>query len=996
LKTDAEGINISDLNARSYPIVEEETEVINDVYAELYVSPNGDDSGDGSAVAPFATIQRAVDEVPKLRGGMTGDIVINIAGGDYKIAEPISLTEENGGRDGYNVIFRGDPGNKPVINGGTQVSGWTKYDEKVWSAPLDVKEDIRQLYINDVEATRARSKYRYFAAENYTIENSVVSQGIKVNSRNFPCRFEHSEDMELVWDLEWKCNYTGVSEILYDTDNGETNTIVMDQPSWGKFANNAEDAKNVGWGARFYFSNAKELLDEPGEFYYDKHEKVIYYYPYSYEDLTNAACYVGTTELMLQACGANLENKLDGLRMENLQFKYGAWNEPSEIGVVVRQGTTVKDPKATGLDWYEMPGQLDFKSCKNIKITNCNFNCLGSTAITMNEDVTYAQISGNIFTDISGGGVSIDEQSHNNNLDLTKYGRSTDITISNNIFRRIGTDYRSSCAIMGYYTKNFKVLHNDIRDIPYTGISAGWGWQDNMLTGIMTDIEIAYNYIEDTNTPTHDGAQIYTLAEQANTSIHDNYLQKSGDHRGGIYLDEGSTNMKVYNNVVKDAYYWLCARPNVSIKNVVATNNYSDTSTMWIDTAHVELTDTTVVTDGNWPDEALYIMENSGLEAEYRHLYDETPDFPENRTQIKDIPIYEYVTTDQTYVRAVDFLPGWGVGYYRSVGRGTEASRISYREAKIRDQEILNDIWINTSNWHDFSIGDVEEDDFWCYTYHCKQEGDYDFWMEYKNGFPLSQPHAKVTVLVDGVEVISRALLESTGDGDWSQPPVTTSFGKVHLTEGSHHVKIMTVDNGWSFLGWGFSDGDMKVPFGNDIEYDELGYVDEKQPEKIVEFTDIAGHWAENDIRAMQKAGIINGMTDTLFAPNTPLTLYQTAWLALRSLGIPYTEETWKALAVQNGLLTDENELDAPITRERLAYNIMNAYTNIVGSYSITVGAALYTDMDEISPAYEQAVRGANSQGLLKGDLSGTFRPKSELTRAEGAAAFHRLYSLFH
>ena len=46
--------------------------------AEFYVSVYGSDSNTGEKDSPFASLQKARDEVRKINGNMTGDIVVHI------------------------------------------------------------------------------------------------------------------------------------------------------------------------------------------------------------------------------------------------------------------------------------------------------------------------------------------------------------------------------------------------------------------------------------------------------------------------------------------------------------------------------------------------------------------------------------------------------------------------------------------------------------------------------------------------------------------------------------------------------------------------------------------------------------------------------------------------------------------------------------------------------------------------------------------------------
>lgn len=75
----------------------------------VYVSPNGSDAdGDGSSIAPFATIQKALDALPKILGGHMA--TINIAEGTYE--ERIVVEGFSGGK-----LVIGEPGRTVTVRG---------------------------------------------------------------------------------------------------------------------------------------------------------------------------------------------------------------------------------------------------------------------------------------------------------------------------------------------------------------------------------------------------------------------------------------------------------------------------------------------------------------------------------------------------------------------------------------------------------------------------------------------------------------------------------------------------------------------------------------------------------------------------------------------------------------------------------------------------------------------------------------------------------------
>ncbi len=118
----------------------------------FYVSPDGNDSGDGSLSAPFATISAARDAVRKINSDMSGNITVYLRGGDYRITEAIEFDKRDSATNGYRISYKAYPGETPVINGAKKVSGWTKYNDKLYAAPLDRDYKLRNLYVNDKRA----------------------------------------------------------------------------------------------------------------------------------------------------------------------------------------------------------------------------------------------------------------------------------------------------------------------------------------------------------------------------------------------------------------------------------------------------------------------------------------------------------------------------------------------------------------------------------------------------------------------------------------------------------------------------------------------------------------------------------------------------------------------------------------------------------------------------------------------------------------------------
>lgn len=119
--------------------------------------------------------------------------------------------------------------------------------------------------------------------------------------------------------------------------------------------------------------------------------------------------------------------------------------------------------------------------------------------------------------------------------------------------------------------------HNEVCYTTYTGISLGWGWdwKNAPCSGNNT---VSNNYIHDTGKTIHDGGSFYSLGLQEGTKVFGNYLHHHSDglydKDGGLYTDEGSTGMELYNNVVGDGVYWWQKIWTTNIKDCYWHDNF--------------------------------------------------------------------------------------------------------------------------------------------------------------------------------------------------------------------------------------------------------------------------------------------------------------------------------------------------------------------------------------------------------------------------------------
>ena len=754
-------------------------------YAEIYVAPDGNDSNDGSKNAPVQTLARANQLVAAKTASMNDDIIVRFAGGNYPVTEMMSIGSSVSGKNGYKVIYKGmDPDNPPVFNAGTKVDGWQKQtDSPIWVADASDISATRTLYVNDRPATLARSRYLYQPTALYNKSgSSYASDGFKISNTNFPTIKTNPEDVMICWPILWTLSRTPVNNI---TRGRVTTVFDMQQPQWATHTTQGYEHLKISTGRQFFIENALELLDEPGEFYFDKTAKKMYYYPYAEEDMTKAEVYAGTTEKMLSIKGTAAK-KVNNVELNNLTFKYSALNEISDNGVKFNQADNEWYCGSSSVAYSDrmFPGQITVNFATNLTIRNCDFACLGSNGINMDNSVSNAVIEGNMFRDISGTAMVIGNFMHTNTMP-SGHQRVENIEVANNVIRRVANEYTGCPAVSIYYAKKINFHHNDIKDVPYTGVSVGWGWGADVSS--CRDISVTHNRIENVTHQTPDGAHIYTLSRMENTHISNNYLIDAGDYRGGIYLDEGSEAITMENNVVTGSDSMIFARTGVGIGECTAKNNYVDNNNDACDDSVCSETGTVRVLDGNWPAAARAIMEEAGVEAAYEYLLDEAEQ------------------------------PEWRILAYE------RAPEIAFTSEEIVDVNR----WVIAKEYDNFNeishsvpsvytggeVGDTKPGEWLEFTIYVPTTDTYTLSLRASDGNTASSPTCTAKLELDGTVLQSAYVIPRTG---WSL--VDYTIGNYKLTQGTHTFRITVQGMDWMIGGFKFDNGE-SLP--NSSDYDE-------------------------------------------------------------------------------------------------------------------------------------------------------------------------------
>ena len=560
---------------------------------EIWISPKGSDFNDGTRQSPKATLTSALRQAREWRrtedNRIQGGITIYMEGGTYAFHEPVFIRPEDSGTKESPTIIRSVGDEKVILSGGISINGWKKQG-KVWVADVPVFNgrplDFRQLWVNGKKAVRARD------VEDFEKMNRICSVDEKNeilyvpavsirrlidNKGNLKAKYA-----EMVLHQMWCVANLRIRSVEVQ---GDSAAIRFHQPEsriqfehlWPR-----PMVTTDGHNSAFYLTNARELQDVPGEWYHDIDARKVYYYPREGEKMQEAEVIVPAVETLVRVEGT-VDRPVCHIRFEKITFSYTTWMRPSEKGhVPLQAGMYLTDgyriePKMQRdylnhpLDnqgWLGRPAAaVRVVAAKQIDFERCRFEHLGSTGLDYEEAVQGGVVRGCLFRDIAGNGLlvgSFSPAAHETHLPYDPADRREVCTqqhINNCYFTEIGNEDWGCLAIAAGYVGDVNIEHNEISEVPYSGISLGWGWTQTV--NCMRNNRVHANLIHHYAKHMYDVAGIYTLGSQPKSYVTENCVHsiyKPGyvhdpNHWFYLYTDEGSSFITVRDNWTEGEKY---------------------------------------------------------------------------------------------------------------------------------------------------------------------------------------------------------------------------------------------------------------------------------------------------------------------------------------------------------------------------------------------------------------------------------------------------------
>jgi hypothetical protein len=376
------------------------------------------------------------------------DVVVLLAGGTYRLAATFTLGADDSGVNGHAIIYRAAAGAPPILRGVVAITGFSPTDatQRVWVAPVPPGARSRQLYVGGRRATRART--------------ALVPAGFTRTATGFALGnpamavWPDRGRLEVVGTREWKMFRCPVSAVA-------PTGITVAEPCWS--------ASQAHFDAVAWLENARELVDEGGEFFLDEAAALLYYAPRAGEAMASLPVELPVLEELVHAEGTPAR-PLHDVAFEGLTFAYATWLAPSSAdGYVSLQASITL--RGTPVAAVKPLANVTFRATRAVRVTGCRFMHLGGAALAFDVGARANVVAASHFEDISASAVLIGDVNHLDHHPVDPAQVVADNTVETSYVTRAGAEYLDAPGVMVGYTTRTTIAHNELFDLPSTGIS---------------------------------------------------------------------------------------------------------------------------------------------------------------------------------------------------------------------------------------------------------------------------------------------------------------------------------------------------------------------------------------------------------------------------------------------------------------------------------------------------------------------------------------------
>ncbi|TKG97328.1 PDZ domain-containing protein [Puteibacter caeruleilacunae] len=553
---------------------------------EIYVSTNGNDGAAGDQAHPVNTLERANN----LASNEAGKRAINIfvEDGVYYLPQTLVLNAQNSGSNNYPVVFKAVNEGKAVISGGQKLNlSWKPYRKGIFQANITDDVIIDQLYVNGkrqrmarfpnaVEGKNVFDSWDLIHTHQPDPGNDPLAEKRVASWKNPEGAFVHAMHISLWGDMHW---------LVKGKD--ESGKLIME----GGWQNNRPSRMHPRYRM---VENVFEELDVPGEWYYNKGERKLFYYPHEGEDLNTAKIEIVRLKHLVEFNGSK-EAPVKNITFDGFTFRHAARSFMENKEQLLRS------------DWTTYRGgAVVFNGAEDCTVLNCEFDQVGGNSIFVNNYNRKIAVRGCYIHHSGANGVAFVGDPNTVRSPIFRYGPQdfkamdrtpgpkgdnypTDCIVEDCLITMTGRDEKQTSPVQISMSYKIKVSHCSIYDVPRAGINISEGtfgghtieYCDVFNTVLETGDHGSFNswgrdrfWTPDIRVTDVEVKKVPDLPKYdmlaPNTIC---YSRWRCDHGWDIDLDDGSTWYNIYNNVLLNGGlkmregYFRTASNNVIINN---------------------------------------------------------------------------------------------------------------------------------------------------------------------------------------------------------------------------------------------------------------------------------------------------------------------------------------------------------------------------------------------------------------------------------------------
>jgi parallel beta-helix repeat protein len=524
------------------------------IAATVYVSPDGNDANSGLARTasptggPFASIKRALAYIQRVdaAGASRQAHRIIIRPGTYALSEPLLLSAPDARSTASALSIEAEIPGTVVVSGGRRLGAFSDA-VKYWRQTVSVPGGFHMLWINERLAVRARSPNGgrfYTGGENVvsTVSGNGACLGDSANQRG-----KEINRRSLVLAPE------AHRELARHTRNGADGAVLRAMHLWTSGAylitgfdmatGKIDISPDSAWpffcfesNQRFALENLPGMLDEPGEWWLS-HAGELRYMPFAGQKKESLNAVAPQLPNLIAIAGKK-ENPVQNITFRGVRFHYSA-----------ARTAPFSDAQAA----VSVPAAITIDYARNIQFDDCAFEFIGGYALWFRDGVRDSAVRRSLFRELGAGAVRIG----NTAVPAETDAGTRAITVENNWIGDGGKAFPGGVGIWIGQSGDNRIAHNELGWLAYSGISVGWTWGFGAANAPRNRIES--NFLHDVGQGMlSDLAAVYMLGLSEGSVVRGNriehvfsFAQKdSGATAWGIYLDEGSSDVLVEQNLV--------------------------------------------------------------------------------------------------------------------------------------------------------------------------------------------------------------------------------------------------------------------------------------------------------------------------------------------------------------------------------------------------------------------------------------------------------------